>query len=133
MRVRAAITLVLLAACGKHAPPPAAASEPSCVDFVVGDNTPETQAVFDARQCQGGGVTWAALLHVLVARHGQIDPRTYHINPEGDAAQLCASPALVQAIRADYEQLNHDPAELRRAMAASNARDLECDAAGSDD
>lgn len=126
--MRAAIAIALLAACsGKPSPAPAATSAPSCFDVAVEDNTPGTQAVFDEHHCQGGGVTWGALLRVLVARHAEIAPGTIHIDEEGDAAQLCAPASTARTLHADYQRLNHDPVDLARAMAASSTRELECD------
>ena len=34
------------------------------------DNSPSTRGVFGSKHCQGGGVTWAAILDALVRRRG---------------------------------------------------------------
>lgn len=44
----------------------------NCFDVRVGDNSPGTIAIFFARRCQAGGVTWAPLLDVLVRRRGSV-------------------------------------------------------------
>jgi hypothetical protein len=40
----------------------------------VTNNSPSTRAVFKARHCQGGGVTWTAILYVLARRMSRVAP-----------------------------------------------------------
>jgi hypothetical protein len=115
-----------------------------CFDVVASDNSPGTKAVFAARNCQEGGVTWGAILHVLAARHGSLfeveaevpgwgggvymlNGATLSIDDEGEVAQFCADdPRLVAQIRGDYQRVNGSAEELKRAMAGSTALELEC-------
>ena len=136
--------------------PPAATvtSEPDvarsrrCFSTVAEDNSPSTQALFDTRHCQGGGVTWAAIVEVLLRRRGpseaveEVTPgwtgdvrvlswkggRTrVGIDVEGDAVQVCAdSHRLLDEIQSDVNRLNALRPELERAMAEADPTALEC-------
>jgi hypothetical protein len=118
---------------------------PQCFDVVAGKNSAGTRAVFDARHCQEGGVTWGAILSVLAERRGRVEPveeetpgwgggvytlngqTRFSIDDEGDAAQFCSDdPSLLAAMRGDYNRLNGNADELKRAMAATTALALEC-------
>jgi hypothetical protein len=57
-------------ACAKQTP----IDQVECFDVSAGDNSEQTRAVFGSRHCQGGGVTWAALLDVLARRRGHVEP-----------------------------------------------------------
>jgi hypothetical protein len=140
--------VLMAAACGNstHANEPAPPlATPACMDVTAGHNTAQTHAVFAARHCQGGGVTWAGLLHTLVRRRGStaalekpmpgwtgdvqvLNGRTMvSIDDEGDAARLCSTDVvLVETIRVDYERLNRDREALLHAMDDSSALKLEC-------
>lgn len=138
-RALAIACLAGLCSCAKPTP-----RAPRCFDVTTGQNSPPTRAEFDTRQCQGGGVTWGALLRVLVDRRGRVtvpeapspgmtgevlllDGQRLSIDEEGDAARFCADdPKLVASIRADVDRLNHGRDELRRAMAEADALALEC-------
>jgi hypothetical protein len=116
-----------------------------CFEVSVADNSPGTRAVFEARHCQGGGETWGAILHVLAARRGRVDPiefetpgwtgavyalaggSRFSIDGEGDAVRFCADdPGLVGGIRRDVQRVNGAAAELKQAMAGATALELEC-------
>jgi hypothetical protein len=144
VRARFVIIALALVACGQRASTQAR-TRPACLDVTADHNTAATSAVFEARHCQGGGVTWAALLAVLANRHGSSTPveepssewtgdvrrlngtTTFAIDDEGDAARFCSDDAtLVDAIHHDYDRLNQDAAALRRAMAEGSAAALEC-------
>lgn len=161
--------LCLLAACTRKSPTPASdgsggaptalsgTSSPvadtartrRCFSVVAKDNSPSTRAVFEAKHCQGGGVTWAAILRVLVHHRGTSkavevaipagwtgDVRTLSwnggstlvaIDDEGDAALFCAdSQRLVDDIQSDVKRLNARAGELERAMGEANPLELEC-------
>jgi hypothetical protein len=120
-----------------------------CLDVMAESNSPSTTAVFEARDCQGGGVTWAALLNVVTRRHGKVSPvegaptgwtgevqsltsaddlALFSIDEEGDAARFCTnSPGLLEAMRREVALLNQDRAALLRAMSEAVPRDLECE------
>jgi len=99
-----------------------------CFDVAAEDNSAATQAVFDARRCQGGGVTWAALVNVL-AKRAHAARGSYQVDDEGDAAQVCSSDAaLLKTLREGVKRLNSSAAELKKAMAEASARELECSA-----
>jgi hypothetical protein len=109
-----------------------AAAEPrlACFEIVVTHNSRATQALFDARRCQGGGVTWGAIVRALARLRGVTEGAHLSIDDEGDAVQVCARDRkLSKALKRTYERLNHDGAELRRAMNEAPAWDLECLAA----
>jgi len=143
VRARRIALLALVVACVGC--PKKQAAQRECFNVVVSDNSKGTEALFASRHCQGGGVTWGALLHVLAARMGRVEAvedvtpgwtggvytmngRTrFSIDDEGDAAQFCAAgPILVAEMRRAYERLNHDAGELKRAMAETTALQLEC-------
>ena len=141
---------------GSEVAPPAAIVTPEpdvarsrrCFNIVAQDNSPSTQALFDARHCQGGGVTWAAIVDVLLRRRGSSQPveevtpgwtgdvrvlswkggRTrVGIDEEGDAVQLCAdSQRLLDEIQSDVKRLNALRPELERAMGEADPAALEC-------
>jgi hypothetical protein len=135
-----------LAACAKNAASP---SPISCFHATARRNSASTKLVFAARRCQGGGVTWAAILRTLAGRRGRLAPiatptagmtgdlmtlngtSRLSIDEEGDASRLCSDdPALLASLRTDYERLNADAEELRRVMAETSPLDLECFGAG---
>lgn len=121
---------------------------PHCFDVVAGDNSPSTRRVFRARQCQGGGVTWAAVMDVLLQKRGSGrrveeplpgwtgDVRALSwkgktvrvaIDEEGDSARFCTdSNQLLADIRSDVARVNANPAELEHTMEEANPRALEC-------
>jgi hypothetical protein len=120
----------------------------ACFDVAARDNSAATEAVFEARNCQGGGETWSGILHVLAARRGRVESvpdqvpgfsggvymlnsrARFSIDGEGEVARFCADdPGLLAAMRADYQRLNTDAAELKRAMAGAKALEIECDEA----
>jgi hypothetical protein len=101
---------------------------PRCFDVAAEDNTAATNKVFEARQCQGGGVTWAALVHVVAKRAGA-PKASYSVDDEGDAAQVCSKDAaLLKKLREGLKRLNQSADELRKAMTETSARELECSA-----
>jgi len=135
--------LPLAGACPKR--PAAPSAHPDCFDVTVADESPGTRAVFEKRSCQGGGVTWSAILQVLAARQGRVAPieeplpewtgdvsmlngRTrFSVDDEGDAARFCSDePALLATMRAGVARLNADARELVRAMGEAKAYELEC-------
>lgn len=140
-------TLLLAGGCAKNktseVSAPAVESR-TCFEATASANGASTRAVFSARHCQGGGVTWAPLLQALAKRRGpvtRIDERTpgwtgvvyalsgtrFSIDDEGDAAQFCSNDAaLVSAVRADYQRLNADAGALRRALSEASAVEMEC-------
>ena len=119
-----------------------------CFSVEAANNSPSAHAIFEARRCQGGGVTWAGLLNVLVRRRGPSTPVAkatpgwtgnvsslttdngvvqFAIDEEGEAAQFCAdSEQLVSDIQNEVKRLNSGPAELERAMGEANPQALEC-------
>lgn len=115
-----------------------------CFNIVGSNNSASTKTVFSARHCQEGGVTWAAILHVLAARRGSlfaIEAETpgwggavyllngaqISIDEEGDAAQFCTDdPRLLAQLRGDVQRVNGSADELKRAMAGATAAELEC-------
>lgn len=135
--------IFVLSACSKKAP--AKASPPVCFDATAEDLSAGTQAVFEARKCQGGGVTIAGLLDVLMQRRGRIDAvleptpdftgsvstldghSRFAIDDESDDARFCTDdPDLLGAVRRDYEKLNADPQLLTTAMNETSPLALEC-------
>ncbi|MBN9159959.1 MAG: hypothetical protein J0I07_03260 [Myxococcales bacterium] len=136
------------AASGTSSPGQDTARTRRCFSVVAKDNSPSTRAVFEAKHCQGGGVTWAGILRVLVHRRGTSkaveaetpgwtgDVRTLSweggstrvaIDDEADAALFCAdSQRLVDEIRSDVKRLNARAGELERAMGEANPFELEC-------
>ncbi len=119
-----------------------------CFAVEAANNSLSTRAIFDAKQCQGAGVTWAALLNVLVRRRTSSGAAPsppagwtgyasslatesgtvqFAIDDEGDAAQFCADSAqLVSAIQNEVKRLNAEPAELERALGEANPQALAC-------
>jgi hypothetical protein len=128
-----------MTACSKPAP------RIDCFDVATTKNSPGTRAVFAARHCQGGGVTWGPLLRVLARRQGPFAPvleptpgwtgavytmiggANFSIDEEGDAARVCADDArLLDSLRDAYDALNGDAAALQRAMTEAPADEMEC-------
>jgi hypothetical protein len=126
---------------------------PRCFDVTARDDSPSTREVFRAKRCQGGGVTWAAILEVLVHRRGAStavegetpgwtgDVRALSwkggtkvrvaIDDEADAARFCAgSDEVLAAVRGDVARVNASAAELERAMREADPLALECAVAG---
>ncbi len=144
MKVLVVAVLVLMGDCSS----PLKAAEPKrprCFDVLAVQNSAATQAEFQTRQCQAGGVTWAALVRVVLQRRGKITvdhtgasdmtgdvlnlegQGRFSIDDEGDAARFCAdAPALVSLVQADIDRLNHDLAALRGAMNEADPVALEC-------
>ncbi len=131
--------LLTLASCAKKPAPRA------CFDATTSTTSETTREVFTRRDCQGGGVTWAGILQVLVKREGAPQPATepgwtgdvkamngglLSIDEEGDAARFCTNvPALLQRVRGEVDRLNADPKALEKAMAETTALELECEGA----
>lgn len=154
------LALVIAAASGcQKRPPPVAAPAPSSSSIVVlstprcfsvraDQNSAVTRAVFDEKHCQGGGVTWAGIVRVLLKRRGSSQPMLeptpgwsgdvhtltwdggntrWSLDDEGDGAVFCADSArLVQEVEAQVKSLNSEKAALEDVMAAANPRELEC-------
>ena len=140
--------MAVLVGCARRTPPTPDESRPRCFDVVVGDNSPSTRRVFGAKRCQGGGVTWAAIIEVLVQRRGPskaVETETpgwtgdvralswkgktvrVAIDDEGDSARLCSdSDQVLAEVRSDVARLNASAAELERAMSEANPLALEC-------
>jgi hypothetical protein len=151
MRPRLLFTVVLGAAVSASCTQePAQSGKPSCFTIEVTANSAGTTQLFNARQCQGGGVTWAAILHRLAAHQGRVGealippPRGtlgyarsiqvrgvttwYAVDDEGDAASLCTGdPALLKSIVAHYQRLNASREQLASEMQQIPAEELECD------
>jgi hypothetical protein len=145
-RARGVVLLAVLAlgaACPKRHPPESRHID--CFDVTATANSPGTRALFEKRRCQGGGVTWSALLQVVAARQGRVasieepvpgwtgdvstlDGRArFSVDDEGDAARFCADDAaLLATVRAQLAHLNSDARELARAMGEAKAYELEC-------
>jgi hypothetical protein len=106
----------------------AAAPRQACFDIVGSrDNSRGTQSLFDARHCQGGGVTWGGIIRAVAKRRGVEESERFTIDDEADAVRICADDRkLVQALKADYTRLNKDAAELARTMNEASALDMEC-------
>jgi len=103
-------------------------ASPQCFDVTAEDNSPSTNKVFEAKRCHGGGVTWAALVHVVAKRAGA-SKASYQVDDEVDAAQVCSSDAaLLKKLRDGMKRLNQSAPELRKAMSETSARELECSA-----
>ena len=98
--------------------PFAGAGVGTCFDVVVDANSAGTNALFRARRCQGGGVTWGAIL-------AQAHPGLSY-DDEGDAVRVCGAQAAVDAVRQTYARLNSAPAALQQAMNATSAFFMEC-------
>ena len=117
----------------------------ACFDVTTKTTSETTREVFTRRDCQGGGVTWAGILGVLVKREGAPQPAMeaewtgdvqamngglLSIDDEGDAARFCTNvPALLQRVRGEVDRLNADPKALEEAMAETTALELECEVA----
>ena len=107
---------LLFAACSKH--------ERQCFTVAVDDNSEQTNALFEARDCQGGGVTWAGLLTQFARQRGST---RFTIDEEGDAAQFCTDAKdLHDAARAEVARLNADLKALRAALDSADALEVEC-------
>jgi|GEM_PF-3420616 len=149
--------LALCFGCTPRNPPSARASHesdeqptrtPRCFDVLARDNSASTHQVFRAKRCQGGGVTWAAIMEALVRKRGPSkaveapapgwtgDVRAVSwngktvrvaIDDEGDAARFCTDSAEVLAdVRSDVARLNGNGHELEEAMREADALALEC-------
>ncbi|MDP3154740.1 MAG: hypothetical protein Q8N23_18830 [Archangium sp.] len=133
--------LLTLTNCAKKAAPRA------CFDVTTRTTSQTTREVFTRRGCQGGGVTWAGILRVLVNREGSPQPAMesgwtgdvkamngglLSIDEEGDGARFCTTlPALLDRVRGEVDRLNADPKALEKAMGETTALELECE--GADD
>ena len=132
-----ALLAVALAGCPKAAP--------ACFDITATANSASTRALFASRRCQGGGVTWGAIVLVLARRLGPFTEvqspgpgwigsvyatrggARFSVDEEGDAARVCADDAgLLARLRGSYEGVNRDPVSLRGAMREAPADALEC-------
>src|SRR5258705_6968150 len=104
--------------------PKKAAHSIECFDVTANRNSPPARAVFASRHCQGGGVTWGALLRVLARRVGTVEPvldvapgwtggvytldgaTRFSVDDEGSAARFCSDdPELVKKLREAYPRL----------------------------
>lgn len=136
------IALLGACTCSKRSPAP---SSIACFDTPSTSTSAGARAIFDERHCQGGGVTWAALIRTLVGRRGKVEPlegpapeftgdvsmldgrARFSIDDEADDARFCTDdPNLLSAVRADYERLNTDANLLRKAMSETPHLDMEC-------
>ena len=145
LRVAAVLALAALAAlpaCNRKA---SQATSIACFDATTRDTSAAARAVFAERHCQGGGVTWAGLINVLVQRRGSVAPvleatpgwtggvstlngrARFSIDDEADSARFCTDDAeLLADVRQDYERLEADQAFLRKAMSEAPPLALEC-------
>lgn len=117
----------------------------ACFDADVVNNSATTKRVFEQRHCQGGGVTWAGIFEVIVARKGRVTATTmpspgwtgsvymlngetrFAIDEEGDAARFCSDdPALLSWMRGEHARLNADGAALLQALHSAPALRVEC-------
>jgi hypothetical protein len=125
-----------------------AVKRPRCFDVVANGNSPSTRKVFSAKRCQGGGVTWAAIMEALLQKRGPSKPveeempgwtgdvrvlswkgKTVRvaIDDEGDSARFCTDSDQVLAdVRSDVARLNANAADLERTMGEVNPLALEC-------
>ena len=143
MRANLPVTLFLAAVVS------AASAQPSCFTVQASANSAETSQIFKSRQCQGGGVTWSAILHRLAAHQGTVggplsqtpkgavgDARSiqirgtttwYSVDDEADAALLCAGDAvLLKSIVDHYQRLNASRDLLSGQMRQIPAEEMEC-------
>ena len=122
MDAKRVIVVALLIAGGAGASP----RKSRCFDATPDNTSAKARALFEARHCQGGGVTWAAILGTLARRS---NPKArFSVDDEADAARFCSDDAqLLAAVRRDYATINRDVAELRRVMAQTSADELECE------
>ncbi len=136
------VLFVAAAACAKT---PRTTSGIECFDATASENSPETNAVFASRHCQGTGVTWAELIRVQLGRRGRIEPvleptpgwsggvytlngsTRFSVDDEGDVARFCTNdPGLLAATRGDYRRVNTDQKLLRAAMSEASSLKMEC-------
>jgi hypothetical protein len=125
----------------------AALSAPRCFSVRADQNSAVARAVFDEKHCQGGGVTWAAIVRVLLKRRGRSEPvleptpgwsgdvhtltwdggsTRWSLDDEADNALFCADSArLVKEVEAQLKTLNSEKAALEDALAAANPLELE--------
>jgi len=124
-------------------------AKPSCFTVQTSANSVGTTQLFKSKQCQGGGVTWAAILHRLAAYHGKVggplnpappgaigDVRSirvggttmwYSVDDEADAALLCSgNEVLLKSIVNRYQRLNASRDLLSREMQRIPAHEMEC-------
>ena len=122
---------------------------PSCFTVQASANSAGTTQLFKSRQCQGGGVTWSAILHRLAAHQGKVggplnptpkgavgDARSirvrgtttwYSVDDEADAALLCAGDnVLLKSIVNYYQRLNGSRDLLSSEMRQIPAEQMEC-------
>lgn len=119
-----------------------------CFSVTAEGSSSSTRSLFEARRCQGGGVTWAAILNALVHRRGKthaVEQPTpgwsgevqllswkrgtarFAIDDEGEAALFCTdAPDLLNDIRSEAARTNESASELARAMAEADPEALEC-------
>jgi hypothetical protein len=135
--------------CHRADPPavPAPADRQPCFE-THGQASATSTAVFARRDLQGGGPTWAAVLHVLVRRHGTVGaPWTkaspvgfgaaydvayagaatwYALDDEAEGAVFCAgSPALLRDVSSEFAKVNADGALLEQALDQADPSELE--------
>jgi hypothetical protein len=125
-----------------------ASGTPECFSVTAESTSASARSIFAAKRCQGGGVTWAGILNVLVQRRGETraveqptsgwtgDVRIlswkggtarFAIDDEGSAALFCSDATdLLNDIRSEAKRLNESSAELARAMAETDPESLEC-------
>ena len=98
-----------------------------CFSATPANTSAQARALFAARHCQGGGVTWAPILEALARRHGET---RFSVDDEADAALFCSDDAkLLAAVRRDYSMVNGSGEQLRRVMAQASALEMECNEA----
>lgn len=116
-----------------------------CFSATAANTSAQARALFAARHCQGGGVTWGPILQALARRHGHVvpveeetpgwtgsvftldDKTRFSVDDEGDAAQFCSDDGkLLAAVRRDHATVNAKGDELRRVMAQASALEMEC-------
>ncbi|MFO0599828.1 MAG: hypothetical protein U0228_31255 [Myxococcaceae bacterium] len=114
-----------------------------CFDVTVATTSKTSREVFAKAGCQGGGVTWAAILTTLADREGPStatageewtgDVRAreggiFSIDEEGDASRFCSNePAFLARIESEWKRINADPAALRAVMKDTSAEEMECE------
>ena len=120
-----------------------------CFEATASETSDLASGVFEDRGLQPGGPSWAAVIRVLVGRHGESQEMSqpppgypgfgvpyelntssgterYVIDDEGDAAIFCAqAPAFLEAIRTEWETVNESEPELARALDEADPAELE--------
>jgi hypothetical protein len=115
-----------------------------CFSATSASTSVKARALFAARHCQGGGVTWAPILEALARRHVRVVPvdeptpgwtgavftngkTRFSVDDEADAALFCSDDSkLLAAVRRDYAMVNANAEELQRVMAQASALEMEC-------